>query len=172
MKIFVLVSLAAFGGLAACNYIGDSNGCVYGFNANVPQKDCPFGPPVANSQGAGNCAKIDVNTAGPDCAKVSWATVVWPKLKGSCALGGSCHDAGGKAGTPPYLPAGDPAAALTGLQQIPLDCGGYVDATDPGKSQILNNFAGTAGDKMPLGPELDPTVIDLVTKWVGCGTPK
>lgn len=174
MKIFVLASLAVIGGLAACNEIGDTNYCVVGYDSNSPRRDCPFGPPPANGVTSNsNCKKIDVDPKGADC-KISWATDVWPALSGSCALGGPCHDAGGKAGTPPYLPASDPAMALAGLQQIKLDCGGYVDADDPGASQILANFAGDpgAGTKMPEGPPLDATVIASITTWIKCGTPK
>lgn len=174
MKIFALASLAALGSLAACNYIGDDNGCVVGYDDNKPQKDCRFGPPVPPGEGCG--MPIVVDKSNKDCDGLTWSEV-WQPMSENCASSG-CHDNnnGTFAGNAKvYLSRNKPAEAFNALANYAVKCGLYVNSKEPEKSQILNNLAGVSGAGVPMpygGGMLPAETMATVTTWAKCGAPQ
>jgi hypothetical protein len=175
MRTLCVGLLLALGSFVACNDIGDANDCNYGSNLQEPRSECPYGPPGGpgvQEQGAAGCPTITVDKADPGCADNTWAGAIWPTLSASCT-GSGCHDDGagnGAAGI--YLPGADAAAAFAGLKAYQNNAGySYVSDTDPEHSWILCNLKGQpgGGDKMPLGRDIAPGLINTIEAWAKCG---
>ncbi len=172
MRILAAGALLALGGLMACNYIGDDNGCEGGIISQTPTRTCRFGPPTDGDNNGGCPNKIPVNKGGADCAGNTWEPL-WGEIGPSCA-GGTCHD-NPAAYAEVYLPLANATDAYNNLAEYRVPCGkNYIDTVDPGSSQIVNNLNGVprSGSAMPYGGadrKLPPDVIERVQSWVACG---
>jgi hypothetical protein len=92
----------------------------------------------------------------------------------TCASSATCHG-GQNPSNQPRIDPGDPAGSYKEFSTFKMSTGlPYINpcSTDETKAGIACNLAATAcGSHMPIGGQIDPTVLQKFTDWLKCGSP-